>query len=312
MLYTYTMLIVEGLRKRFGTRVALDGFDLTVHPGDVVGLVGHNGAGKTTFARVVAGLVALDAGRVTVAGIDVGHRPREARAALGWAPQELALYPTTTVRENLLLFAGLNGMSRRDGLRRARELGAALELTDVLDRRVRELSGGQQRRVQAATAMMHRPAVLLLDEPTVGADPITRRALLATVRAIADEGTAVVYTTHYLPELDVLDASLAVVRDGRVIARGRRAELLASVPGRAVLRYDGTPPPIAPSLHERASVQIDGREITIVAPDPAACVARVLAQSREVTRLSSVELAPPTLDDLYRALLEPAEALHGR
>ena len=306
------MLIAENLRKRFGGRVALDGFALTVRPGDVVGLVGHNGAGKTTFARAVAGLVALDAGRITVAGRDVTREARQARAALGWAPQELALYPTTTVRENLLLFGGMNGLSRGDATRRALELAAALELTDVLERRVRELSGGQQRRVQTASAIMHRPAVLLLDEPTVGADPITRRAVLAVVRVIADEGTAVVYTTHYLPELDVLGASVAVVKDGRVIARGHRSELLASVPGRAVLRYDGPAPAFALRVRERASVHIDGHDVTIVAPDPAACVARLLAQNAsEVSRLRSVELSPPTLDDLYRVLLEPAEGVDG-
>ena len=255
------MLIAEGLRKRFREAVALDGFELTVRPGHIVGLIGHNGAGKTTFARAVAGLVGLDAGRITVAGIDVARRPRRARAALGWAPQELALYLTATVRENLLLFGAMNGLSRRDATRRAVDLGAGLELADVLDRRVRDLSGGQQRRVQAATAMMHRPAVLLLDEPTVGADPITRQAVLAVVRAIADEGTAVVYTTHYLPELDVLDASVAVAKEGRVVARGDRAELLASVKDRVVPR-DGC--------------------------------------------------AQPTLDDLYRTLLEPMEDLDAR
>jgi ABC-2 type transport system ATP-binding protein len=150
---------------------------------------------------------------------------------LGLAPQELALYPTATARENLFAFAGLYGLRRRDARRRIDELAGALALGDVLDRRVRDLSGGQQRRLQAATAMVHRPRVLLLDEPTVGADPITRDALLAVVRAAADEGAAVVYTTHYLPELDTLDATLAVADHGRVVARGSRAELLAIVPG---------------------------------------------------------------------------------
>ena len=305
------MLIADDLRKRFRGAVALDGFALVVRPGEIVGLVGHNGAGKTTFARAVSGLVALDAGRITVAGIDIARQSRRARAVLGWAPQELALYPTATVRENLMLFGGMSGVSRRDAACRAVALCRDLELGDVLDRPVRQLSGGQQRRVQTATAMMHRPAVLLLDEPTVGADPITRQAVLAVVRAIASEGTAVVYTTHYLPELDVLGASVAVVKAGRVVARGDRAELLAAVPGRIVLRYDGAPPVLAPGVPDHASVHVEEGAVTIVTPEPAACMARVLAQTREVSRLSSVELAPPTLDDLYRALLEPAEGRHA-
>jgi ABC-2 type transport system ATP-binding protein len=300
------MLVAEDLQRRFGSIVALSGFSLTVGPGEVVGLVGENGAGKTTFARAVVGLVCLDAGTVRVAGADVASDPRVARASVGWAPQELALYPTITARDNLLVFGGLSGLGRREAIRRASELGVALALTEVLDRPVGTLSGGQQRRVQAASAMMHRPAVLLLDEPTVGADPITRRAVLSTVRAIADEGCAVIYTTHYLPELETLDASIAVVKNGRVIARGSRADLLASVPGHALLRYAGAPPPLAPSAGGACAVRVEGSDVTITATDPAAYVAALLAShADDVDRLRAIELSPPTLDDLYRHLLQP-------
>ena len=154
-------------------------------------------------------------------GHDVSRsHPRQVRRLLGLAPQVLALYPTATALENLLVFAGLYGMRRRDALRRIDELAEALVLGDFLHRRARDLSGGQQRRLQAATAMIHRPRLLLLDEPTVGADPITRESLLAVVRSAADDGAGVVYTTHYLPELDVLDATVAVADHGRIVARG--------------------------------------------------------------------------------------------
>jgi ABC-2 type transport system ATP-binding protein len=225
------LLEATGVVKRFGDTAALDGFDLAVEAGEIAGLVGHNGAGKSTFARVTAGLVTPDAGTVRVDGMNASRAADRVRPILGLAPQELALYPTATARENLFAFAGLYGLRRRDARRRIDQLAGALVLGDVLDRRVRDLSGGQQRRLQAATAMIHRPRVLLLDEPTVGADPITRDALLAVVRAAARDGTAVVYTTHYLPELDTLDATLAVADHGRVVARGSRAELLATVPG---------------------------------------------------------------------------------
>lgn len=225
------LLEATGVVKRFGDTVALDGFDLAVESGEIAGLVGHNGAGKSTFARVTAGLVTPDAGTVRVDGMNASRAVDRVRPILGLAPQELALYPTATARENLFAFAGLYGLRRRDARRRIDQLAAALVLGDVLDRRVRDLSGGQQRRLQAATAMIHQPRVLLLDEPTVGADPITRDALLAVVRAAARDGAAVVYTTHYLPELDTLGATLAVADHGRVVARGSRAELLATVPG---------------------------------------------------------------------------------
>jgi ABC-2 type transport system ATP-binding protein len=224
------MIHARGLTKRFGDRLALDGFELRVASGEIAGLVGHNGAGKTTFARAVAGLVTLDDGTVTIAGIDVAADRRRVRAQLGVAPQELALYPTATARENLELFAALHGVGRRQARRAVADVAGALVLEDVLDARVAQLSGGQQRRVQAATAMVHRPAVLLLDEPTVGADPVTREALLDAVRAAADDGAAIVYTTHYLPELDVLGATLAVADHGRVIARGERDALRAASP----------------------------------------------------------------------------------
>jgi ABC-2 type transport system ATP-binding protein len=235
------MLETVGLVKRFGETVALDGFDLTVGAGEIAGLTGHNGAGKTTFARITAGLERPDAGAARVAGMDVSRCAARVRPLLGLAPQELALYPTATARENLFLFAGLYGIPRRDARPRIARLADALVLADVLDRRVRDLSGGQQRRVQAATAMVHRPLVLLLDEPTVGADPVTRDALLAAVRAAAADGAAVVYTTHYLPELDILGATLAVADHGRIVARGSRAELLALVPGDAAA-VAGAPP----------------------------------------------------------------------
>jgi ABC-2 type transport system ATP-binding protein len=229
------VLEVRGLVKRFGAAVALDGFDLTVAAGEIAGLIGHNGAGKTTFARVTAGLVTPDCGQVRVAGMDAVRSPARVRPLLGLAPQELALYPTATARENLDLFAGLYGLRRAEARQRTAELADALVLGAVLDRRVRDLSGGQQRRLQAATAMLHRPRLLLLDEPTVGADPVTRDALLGAVRAVAADGAAVVYTTHYLPELDTLGATLAVADHGRVVARGERAQLLAAVPGAATL-----------------------------------------------------------------------------
>jgi ABC-2 type transport system ATP-binding protein len=218
------MLIAEGLIKRYGRRQALAGFDLTVAPGEITGLIGPNGAGKTTFVEIVTGLVRPDAGQVLVGGRNA-LRSRAVRRLIGVAPQELALYQTVTVRENLQLFGGLAGL-------RGRGLDAAISrvldelgLGSVAGRQTGALSGGQRRRVQAATAMVGSPPLLLLDEPTAGADPETRSALLAAVRARAAAGTAVLYTTHYLPELAELDATLALAREGVVIARGTREEL---------------------------------------------------------------------------------------
>ncbi len=293
------MLMTEGLAKRYGNCRALDGFDLVVQPGEIAGLVGHNGAGKTTFVEVVTGLVKPDAGRIRVAGVDALRDPRGARRLLGVAPQEQALYNSATVRDNLRLFGSLAGL-RGGGLKAA--IGAVAEelrLTDVLGQRVGLLSGGQRRRTQAATAMLGQPAVLLLDEPTAGADPETRAALLAAVRRRADAGAAVVYTTHYLPELTDLGATLAVARSGRVIARGSQDSLISGLTGELRLRFEGrrATAPIPAGLADRARTVED--ELRITSANPAADLAAVLAAGCAPT---SVDVRRPDLDDLYRAL----------
>ncbi|MGV9374208.1 ATP-binding cassette domain-containing protein [Nonomuraea sp. NPDC003707] len=265
-----------GLVKRYGDVAALDGFDLRVEPGEIVGLVGHNGAGKTTFFEIAAGLARSDAGRVVV------------RGEVGMAPQQLALYPSVTVRETLRLFGGLAGLRRRALAGAVEAVAEELALTGVLDRRVSVLSGGQQRRAQAATALLPDPDVLLLDEPTAGADPETRSALLAAVRRRADGGAAVVYCTHYLPELTELKATIAVARSGRVIARGTGAELLKGLPG-------------------EVRVTLDDDEITVATTDPTATLATLL---RDLDRpVRGIDIRQPSLDDLYKDLRkEPADA----
>ena len=272
------MLAVTNLHKRFGSTTALAGFDLTANPGEVVGLIGHNGAGKSTLVNVVTGLTRADAGTVRIDGSPIS---RQRRRLIGVAPQTLGLYPTATVEEHLCLFGKLGGLAKRQLRRAIADTAAELLLTELFKRQVRELSGGQQRRVQAATALVHRPPLLLLDEPTVGADPATRDALLRALRSRADEGAAIVYTTHYLPELDELDATLAVAREGRIVARGTRAELLAGVPGSVAATYP------------------DGREVVIATSDPGAALASLITEQLP----SKVDFRSPSLDDLYRTLV---------
>jgi ABC-2 type transport system ATP-binding protein len=294
------MLSAHGLVKRYGTRRALDGFDLTVRPGEIVGLVGRNGAGKTTFVEVVTGLVRPDAGQVTVAGVDSLRERRSARRLLGVAPQEQALYLPATVREHLRLFGALAGMRGR-ALRAAIDATTEeLQLTDVLDRPVGLLSGGQRRRTQAACALLPTPAVLLLDEPTVGADPTTRRALLAAVSARAAAGAAIVYTTHYLPELAELDATLAVADAGRVIARGRQDDLLSGLPTEVRIAFVGGVPA---GLAGRG--RVSGNVLHVESLDPAATLAELLSAGHQP---ESVDILRPGIDDIYRAL-EGSEAV---
>jgi ABC-2 type transport system ATP-binding protein len=293
------MLEARGLVKRYGERAALDGFDLDVRAGEITGLIGHNGAGKTTFMEVVTGLVRADQGQVTVGGVDARRQPRAARRLLGIAPQELALYLTATVQDNLRLFGALAGLRGRPLRRAVDEVAEELMLTGVLGQRAGLLSGGQRRRTQAATAMVGGAPLLLLDEPTAGADPQTRAALLTAVRARAAAGAAVLYTTHYLPELADLDATLAVARDGRVIARGSQASLTRGLPGELRLRFDGDPGGacLPPDLAARA--RRAGGEVRIASISPPADLAAALAAG---CTPAWVDVRRPDLDDLYRSL----------
>ncbi|MDI5964560.1 ABC transporter ATP-binding protein [Streptomyces sp. SL13] len=271
------MLQAIDLTKRYAEVQALAGFSLEVAAGEIAGLVGHNGAGKTTFVEMVSGLLRPDGGVVLVDG----RPPGQSRDRIGVSPQHIALYRSITVREHLRLYGKLAGLRGAALRREIDDLSGALRLTGFLDRPAGLLSGGQQRRAQAATALIHRPTLLLLDEPTAGADPDTRQALLDVVRQRADDGAAVVYTTHYLNELTELRATIAVAAKGRVIARGSSAQLLDGLPGEVrVSAADGP-------------VQVSTNDLT----------STLLEVLRTVRRpVDSVELHPPTLDDLYRSL----------
>jgi ABC-2 type transport system ATP-binding protein len=271
------VLRAADLTKRYDEIQALDGFSLEVADGEIVGLVGHNGAGKTTFVEMVSGLLRPDSGTVLIDG----RPPSAARGQIGISPQHIALYRPLTVREHLELYGSLAGL-RRAALRSAvDELAHALRLTGFLNRRAGLLSGGQQRRTQAATALIHRPSLLLMDEPTAGADPETRQALLDVVKQRAGEGTTVVYTTHYLHELADLQATIAVASRGRVIARGSSAELLDALPGE--VRVTG-----------------GGEDVRVATTNSTVTLLEVLRDRQQP--VESVELRNPTLDDLYSSL----------
>lgn len=272
------MLEAIDLTKRYDEIQALAGFSLSVQAGEICGLVGHNGAGKTTFVDMVSGLIQPDGGSILVDG----RSPAKARDLVGMSPQHIALYKPLTVREHLNLYGALAGLRRAALVSAVEELATVLQLTSFMDRQTGYLSGGQQRRTQAATALIHGPRLLLLDEPTAGADPETRQALLDVVKQRAAEGAAVVYTTHYLTELTDLQATIAVASKGRIIARGSSAELLGSLPGQVRMRCAG-------------------EEFNVSTTDPTATLLDLLATAPQP--VESVELRTPNLDDLYRSLV---------
>ena len=217
---------IQGLHKRFGNVQALQGIDLEVHSGEFFGLLGPNGAGKSTLIGIMAGLVRADAGSVTIHGADVVHDFRQARRCLGVVPQEIVFDPFFTVREVLRIQAGYFGLGRESEPWRE-ELLAALMLEDKGDANMRSLSGGMKRRVLIAQALVHRPRVVVLDEPTAGVDVELRQSLWVFIRRLHSEGHTILLTTHYLEEAEMLCDRIAIVTAGRIAALDTKQNLLA-------------------------------------------------------------------------------------
>lgn len=294
------MLHVKDLQKSYGQVAALRGVDLDVAPGEIVALLGPNGAGKTTLVSIVAGLRKADAGEVEVDGIDARARSAQVRRHIGLAPQDTGIYPVVSVRNNLLLFGELAGLRRRELRKRVDEVAEALDITDLLDRQAGKLSGGQKRRVHTAIAMLHRPKLLLLDEATTGADVETRSHILELVRSLAAEGSAVLYSTHYLAEVESLKSTVAILDRGEVIARGQTDELIASHAVPVVeLAFEGSVPEIDSATFTEAVV-VDDR-LRLSTPDPAATLVDVLPRLPQGT-LTAVEIIRPNLEAVYLAL----------
>lgn len=234
----------HGLVKTFSTRgesvEAVRGVDLAVTSGEIFGFLGPNGAGKSTTVRMLTTLATITAGTATVAGVDVTNDPDEARRKIGVALQEAGLDPRQTGRELLVLQARLFGLSRRAAAERAEELLELVELVDAADRLIKGYSGGMKRRLDLASALVHQPEVLFLDEPTTGLDPASRLVIWEEVRRINASGTTVFLTTQYLEEADQLCDRLAIIDDGSIVREGSPAELKSALKERRQLDAEPT------------------------------------------------------------------------
>jgi len=295
-----------GPRNKHGIR-ALDGLDLSVPRGMIYGLLGPNGAGKSTTVKILTSLARPDSGTARVEGIDVLARPGRVRHMIGVVAQRSGADPTATGRENLILQGRLYGLRGAAVRVRAEELLAHFGLTEAAGRLVRTYSGGMQRRLDVALGLMHRPAVLFLDEPTTGLDPESRAAMWQEIARLAGgEGMTVLLTTHYLEEADRLASRLAIVDRGRVVASGTPDELKGELRGDAVqveLPADADPDRVRHVLAGLPAVRdviIAGRDVSARSDDGAAAVPVVLAGlQRAGVNAASVAVARPSLDDVY-------------
>jgi ABC-2 type transport system ATP-binding protein len=297
---------VEGLIREFkkGPR-AVDGINLWVEPGEVYGFLGPNGAGKSTTVLMLTTLLPPTSGTALVAGFDVVREGPKVRAAIGAALQEAALDPFLTGREHLGLQAALHGLSRKERKKRGDELLERVGLTEAADRRVRGYSGGMKRRLDLALALVHRPRILFLDEPTTGLDPQSRSALWTEVSRLArDEGVTVFLTTQYLEEADVLADRVGIIERGKIVAEGTPEELKAEI-GRPSV--EATP---AEGSGRDAVARVLSHFGGEIAAQPGAVAVRldqgaadladlVRALDSEGVRVTNLRLEEPSLDDVF-------------
>lgn len=294
------MLKVREVHKSYGPIKALNDVDLDVDRGEIVALLGQNGAGKSTLVSVIAGLCKPDRGGVWLNGIDAGSRPDLARRQLGLAPQETGIYPTVSVLDNLRFFGELAGLRRRELKRRIDEVAEAFSLSDLLDRRARHLSGGEVRRLHTAMIVLHRPPLLLLDEVTAGVDVQTRNQLLDLIGSLADQGSAVVYSTHYLHEIETLGAhQVVILHEGRVLTTGSIPHLISTFGGSFVeLSFDE--PPASLDL-PAGTVVVSENVLRIPADDSPAVTAADLVGGLDQSgaALREIKLLQPSLESVF-------------
>lgn len=295
-------LEVREIRKSYGAHKILRGVDLRVEPGQILGLLGRNGAGKSTLITILCGLRRADSGSISICG----HRPASADAArlIGYAPQELGIYPDLSVAQNLAAFGELNGLGRRESASRAGEVMDLLGLSEKRGQRASHLSGGQQRRLHAGMAIMHRPRLVFMDEPTVGADVEARSQILRAVRRLADEGAAVVYTSHYLAEFEELGSDIAVLNEGRIVASGTLEDIIAGH-GRAevTLEFDRPVPAVDGWDADGTALRHVGDEA-----DPGSRIGEALASSAlEGARLTDVRITQASLHNAYLQIIKESD-----
>ena len=299
------VLACHDLRKTFGKRVAVDGVGFEITPGETYGLLGPNGAGKTTTISMVCGILARDGGEVVIEGRRMDPGQTAVKGLIGYVPQDLAIYPDLSARENLLFFGrlyGLGGATLRTRVERVLEI---IDLVDRAKERTGQFSGGMKRRLNIGIGLLHEPKLLVLDEPTVGVDPQSRNAILASVEALAAEGMGILYTTHSMEEAERLCNRVGIIDQGKIIAEGTRRELVALVGGvdKVHLVATGDTRPAAEAARAvdgvRQATPTDG-EIDILVVDARSRLPQLLdAVCCQGISVKSVEVVEPDLEAVF-------------
>ncbi|MCY9162876.1 ABC transporter ATP-binding protein [Bacillus atrophaeus] len=229
------MLQVENIEKAYEKKLIVKGISFTLEKGEAFGLLGPNGAGKSTTISMIAGLVPPDKGEITVGGCIVGKDTNQAKQKIGVVPQDIALYPTLTAKENLLFWGKMYGLTSAEAKKRAVEVLEYVGLTERAKDKIQTFSGGMKRRINIGAALMHRPELLIMDEPTVGIDPQSRNHILQTVKQLNEEGTTIIYTSHYMEEVEYLCDRIGIMDKGDMIAIDTKMDLCTRLAGGTII-----------------------------------------------------------------------------
>ena len=296
---------VRNLVKRFGKFVAVDHLDLSIRRGELLSLLGPNGAGKSTTLRILTTLMAPSEGSVVICGFQSPQDNHRIKPLLGLAPQEIALYERLSPRANLRFFARLYGLGGRELERRIVEVLESVELTDKVDQPVETLSGGQQRRVNIAAALVHDPEVVFLDEPTVGLDPVTRAAIWKILERLKARGKTLVLTTHYMDEAEILSDRVAIVDHGKLLVVGTTPELIKATGMQTMLRLtvSGDPAVCEKPLRELSEVRqvsVDGNQVRVYTESGGRLLPQVLQSLLAAgVEVRAVEVTVPNLGAVF-------------
>jgi ABC-2 type transport system ATP-binding protein len=302
-----SILEVQNLVKQYGDFTAVKGISFDIQEGEIFSLLGPNGAGKTTTISMLSTLYMPTSGDAMIGGHSVTKNPMAVKQVIGVVPQELALYEDLTARENLIFWGQMYGLSGKPLSSRVDEVLEQVGLTDKAKNRVRTYSGGMKRRVNIGVGLLHKPRLLFMDEPTVGIDPQSRRAILDTVRDLNQQGMTVLYTTHYMEEAQELSDRVAIIDHGELIALGTQKELTQQVGHTETLilhiAESDDPEALANSLkdlHDVLEANVTDHEVSIITPDAEDILASVVSKANERgIKIRSIDIREPNLEAVF-------------
>lgn len=307
-MYEVDLLTVQELRKSFGQFEAVKGVSFSVKKGESYGLLGPNGAGKSTTINMITGLFPPTSGTIFLNDIDVVKNPKQAQKWIGVVPQEIALYQEMSARENLKFWGRLYDLSGKELNKKVDEVLEIIGLTDRAKDKVGTFSGGMKRRVNIGAAILHQPQILIMDEPTVGIDPQSRNHILETVKRLNEEGMTIIYTSHYMEEVEYLCERIGIIDHGEVIASGTLHELREKMEDSSRMKLTierkpqntGKITQALENLFSKKEFQLQNNELTVFHKDPQSILSELI-QSVTVTgtRITSVDIVEPNLESVF-------------